>query len=212
MSNDEKKLEQHINSIRFDDEPSAAHRDKLEKRLLETYDTQTEYGDYVEPVSVYFRKLAVAAGFLIAAGVLFWAVDSTFISRGPTAELPGKQGAQQIDNDQNAVGTEEKNRLAQLQAERIMSTVPDPATIGMMTVMKTPGAASAIHRWTAKWLGKFGDKKTIEAKIQTLNITDPQNPLVITAESIRQQFTLPTQGKTLLKETTDIQACDSNEP
>ena len=196
MSNDEKKFEQYVDSIRFDDEPNATHRDKLEKQLLEAYDTQAEYGDYVEPVSVYFRKLAFAAGFLVVAGVLFWAIDSAFISRDPLANLPDKQGIQEIIETENATGAEKKKLLTQIYD--VGTLIDNQDTDGLVAVLKTPDTASTVRRWAAKWLGKLGTENTldmIEAKIQNLNITDPQDPLVIAAESIRQRLGLPKPEK-----------------
>lgn len=193
MSNDEKKFKQYVDSIRFDDEPNAAHRDKLEKQILEAYDTQAEYGDYVEPVSVYFRKLAFAAGFLIVAGVLFWAIDSAFISPVPEpfAGHPEKETIQKIIEEENVTGTEEKKLFAQI--SDVWDMVAKKDTHGLMAVLETHDTAYAVRSWAAKYLGKFGNEETLgslEAAIEKLNISDPNNPLVIAAESIRQRLGL----------------------
>jgi hypothetical protein len=189
MSNDEQKFEQYVDSLRFDDAPSAAHRDKLEKQLLDAYDTQAEYGDYVEPVAVYFRKLAIAAGFLIVAGVLFWAIDKTFISRDSIAQLPDQEGIQKILESENATGTEKKKLLTQI--HEVGTLIDKQDTEQLVTVVKTQDFAYAVRTWAAKWLGRFGNENTLaslEAKIHSMNITDPDDPLVIAAEKMRQRL------------------------
>ena len=215
MSNDEKKFEEHVNSIRFDDEPTAASRDKLEKQLLEAYDTQAEYGGYVEPVSVYFRKLAVAAGFLVAAGVLFWAIDSAFI--GPDknyfAGHPEEKAIQKIIEEEKVSGTEKKQLVAQI--SDVWEKVTNKDTDGLVAVLETRDTAYAVRKWAAKYLGKFGNEATLsglQATIEKLNISDPNNPLVIAADKIRQRLGLSETEKTTPPENCSIQSLESMEP
>ena len=214
MSNDEKKFEEHVNSIRFDDEPNAAHRDKLEKQLLEAYDTQAEYGGYVEPVSVYFRKLAVAAGFLVAAGVLFWAIDSMFI--GPDKNQfvghPEEKAIQQIIEEENVSGSEKKQLIAQI--SDVWEKVTDKDTDGLVAILETQGTAYAVRKWAAKYLGKFGNETTLsglQATIEKLNISDPNNPLIIAADKIRQRLGLSEEETTAPKENYGMQSLESIE-
>ncbi len=209
MSNDEKKFEQYVDSIRFDDQPNAAHRDKLEKQLLDAYDTQQEYGDYVEPVSVYFRKLAVAAGFLVVAGVLFWAIDSAFITpvQDPFAGHPEEETIQKIFEEENVSGAEKKKLVAQI--SDVWKMITDKDTDRLMAVLEMQDTAYTVRIWAAKYLGKFGDKKTLsnlEAAIEKLNISDPNNPLVVTADSIRQKLGIPKPEKTPQPETDEPQS------
>ena len=213
MSNDEKKFEDHVNSIRFDDEPNRVSRDKLEKQLLEAYDTQAEYGDYVEPVSVYFRKLAIAAGFLVAAGVLFLAIDSTFIGpKDPFAHHPEKETIQTIIEEENVSGSEKKKLVAQI--SDVWDKVTNKDTDGLVAVLETQDTAYAVRKWAAKYLGKFGNEKTLsglQATIEKLNISDPNNPLVIAADKIRQRLGLSEEDKTSPPENCGMQSLESIE-
>lgn len=213
MNNDETKFERYVDSLRFDDEPSAAHREKLEKQLLEAYDTEAEYGDTIEPVSLYFRKLAIAASFLIGAGVIFWAIDSAFISRDPLAQLPDQQGIQKILEAENATGAEKKELLTQILD--VGTLIDNQDMDSLVTILKKPDLAYTVRMWAAKWLGKFGNENTlsaIEAKIQSLNITNPQDPLVIAADKIRQRLCLPESGPTSPNEPPGMQSLEDNEP
>lgn len=211
MSNDEKKFEEHVNSIRFDDEPSAAHRDTLEKQLLEAYDTQAESGDTIEPVSVYFRKLAIAAGFLVAAGILFWTIDSAFIGpKTPFAHHPEKETIQKIIEEENVTGAEKKKLIAQISDVWEMITNKD--TDGLVAVLEAQDTAYAVRGWAAKCLGKFGNKKTLsslQTAIEKLTITDPNNPLIIAADKIRQRLGLPNEEITAPPEGCEMQSFES---
>lgn len=214
MSNDEKKLEEYVDSIRFDDEPTAAGRDKLEKQLLEAYDNQQEVGGYVEPVSVYFRKLAVAAGFLVAAGVLFWAIDSAFIGpdKNHFAGHPEEETIQKIIEEENVSGSEKKKLIAQI--SDVWDMVTNKDTDGLVAVLETQDTAYAVRSWAAKYLGKFGNEKALsglQATIEKLNISDPNNPLVMAADKIRQRLGLPEEEKIAPKENYGIQSLESVE-
>ena len=213
MSNDEKKFEEHVDSIRFDDESNTAHRDKLEKQLLEAYDTQAEYGGYVEPVSVYFRKLAMAAGFLVAAGILFWAIDAAFIGpKDPFAHHPERETIQEIIKEENVTGAEKKKLVAQIRDVWDMATKKD--TDSLMAVLETQDTAYAVRGWAAKYLGKFGNETTLsslQTTIDKLNITDPNNPLVIAADKIRQRLGLTEEETAAPPENCGMQSLESME-
>lgn len=191
MSNDERKFGEYVDSVRFDDAPDAAHRDLLEKKLLDAWETEQEYDGYEEPVAVYFRKLAIAAGFLIAAGVLFWAIDAAFISRNPVADLPDQPGIQAIIEQENVSGVEKKKLLTQIRD--VGTLIEQEDTDGLVAVLKTSDVAYTVRTWAAKWLGRFGNENTlaaIEAKIQSMQISDPQHPLMMAAETIRERLGL----------------------
>jgi hypothetical protein len=194
MNEEEKKLEAFVNTIRFDDEPSAAHRDKLEKELLEAYDYEQKYGDYQEPVSVYFRKFAIAAGFLIVCGVLFWAIDSAVISPEEQflAQNPHKEEIEQILVTEDVKGIEKKNLIAQF--SEVWDMITDQDAESLVSVLQTSDVSYRVRVWGAKYLGKFGGEDTLvslEEAIGQLHIDDPNDPLKIAAAKIRKRLNLP---------------------
>ena len=193
MSNDEKKFEQYVDSVRFDDEPQAAHRDQLEQDLLDAYDHRDRYADSVEPTRVYFQKLAIAAGFLIVVGTLFWTIDSAFISRDPDpfAYHPDKEAIEQILKAENVSGQEEQQLVALILNTWTM--ISDEDTHGLTSIVKSPDTAGSVRKWAGVYLGKFGNEeslKHIEETIDELGITDPDDPLVMAADSIRHRLGL----------------------
>ncbi len=197
MSNDEKKFEQYVDSIRFDDEPREGHREQLEQELFDAYDNRDRYADSDEPTSVYFRKLAIAAGFLIVVGALFWTIDSAFISRDPFAYHPDKEVIRQILEEENVTGTEKQQLIAKIRTAWTMICNQDAN--GLTTIVKSPNTAAAVRKWAAGYLARFGDKDSLlklEETIEKLGITDPNDPRVIAAESIRQRLGLPKPEKT----------------
>lgn len=198
MNNQEKKFQEFVESIQFDDQPSQAHREKLKKQLLEAYDHEQKYGDYVEPVSLYLRKLAVAASFLIACGLLFWGIDSMFIGeQNYVARHPDKEAIEKIIEAENATGEEKKQLLAQI--KDIWTMISDQDTDALVSVLETDETAYAVRRWAARYLGKFGGEDTLnvlDATIDHMGITDPENPLVIAADKIRSRLGLPKPDRT----------------
>ncbi len=197
MSNEEKKFQNFVESIRFDDSPSEAHREKLEKQLLQAYDYEQKYGDYVEPVSIYVRKLAIAASFLIVCGLLFWGIDSMFIGeQGYVAQHPEKEAIEQIIEAENVTGQEKKQLVAQI--KDIWDMISNQDTDALVSVLETDETAYAVRKWAAKYLGKFGGEDTLavlDATIDHLGVTDPENPLVIAADKIRSRLGLPKPAK-----------------
>ena len=215
MSNDETKFEHYVNSLRFDDEPSKDHQDKLEKKLLEAYDHQQKYGSYVEPVSIYLRKLSIAAGFLIACGVLFWAVDKMFITQPHPdfiATHPERDTLEQIIEDEQATGIEKKNLIAKM--NDIWTMICNKDADGLVSVMGSDNIAGSLRLWAAEHLARFGNQDTLdmlEHTILKLNITDPNDPLKVAASEIRKRLNLPeTQApaKTETHEAPSLQSLD----
>ena len=206
MSNEEKNFQEFVNSIRFEDEPSQAYREKLEKQVLEVYDHEQKYGDYVEPVSLYFRKLAIAASFLIVCGLLFWGIDTMFMSEPDyVAQHPEKEAIEQMIETENATGVEKEQLLTQI--KDVWKMICDQDADSLVSVLETDDTAYAVRKWAAKYLGKFGKEDTLavlDATITHMGITDPENPLVIAADKIRSRLGLPKPS--------DDQTGTSNEP
>ena len=195
MTNEEQKFEQYVNSLRFDDAPSQEHQDKLEQQLLEAYDQRQPAGDSVDPVSLYLRKLSMAAGFLIAAGLLFWGIDKTFITRPHPdfiANHPERDTLEQIIEDEQATGVEKKNLIARM--SDIWTMIHNKNTDGLVSVISSDNTGRSLRLWAAEHLAKFGNEDTLdvlENTITKLNITDPNDPLKVAASEIRKRLNLP---------------------
>jgi hypothetical protein len=211
MNNDEQKFDHFIDSLRFDDEPSAAHREKLERKLMQAYDNRLETEDYVEPVALYFRKLAIAASFLIGAGVLFWVIDASFIRQDPFARHPQKETIRAIIEEEAVTGTEKKQLVAQI--GDVWSLISERNQDGLVAVLNASDIAYTVRTWAASCLAKFGDAETlavIETKIHELNISDPNNPLIIAAEKIRNRLDAAKPDSSPADQLPGMQSLDSD--
>ena len=190
MSNTEDKFQQFVDSVRFEDEPSTAHRDKLEKQLLEAWDYEQKYGDYVEPVSIYLRKLAVAASFLIVCGLLFYGIETLFIGeQSYVATHPEKAAIEQIIESENVSGVEKKQLVAQI--KDVWTKITDKDTDALVAVVEADETAYALRKWAAKYVGKYGGQDTLNAlekAIDQMGITSADNPLMIATEAIRDRL------------------------
>lgn len=198
MTKEENQFHQYVDSLRFDDEPSKDHQDKLEKQLLEAYDHQRKYGSYVEPVSIYLRKLAAAAGFLIICGILFWGIDRTFITTEPDfiANHPERDVLEHIIKEEQVIGKEKKNLIAQM--KNLWDLIYTQNTEELVAVLQSEDITHTLQDWAAKHLGQLGDQKTLiqlEQSIQDLNIDDPYNPLMTAAQTIRERLDQPDPNK-----------------
>lgn len=195
MTNEENKFEQYVNSLRFDDEPSKDHQDKLEKKLLEAYDYQQKYGGHVEPVSLYMRKLSMAAGFLIVCGILFWGIDKAFITEPHPdfiASHPDRDILEKIIEDEQATGIEKKNLVAKM--SDIWNMIRNEDADALVSVLQTEDIARTMRSWAAEYLGRFGNDQTLAMlndAILKLGVTDPNDPLKIAASEIRKRLKLP---------------------
>lgn len=190
MNNEEEKFKQFVDSVRFDDETNEVHRDKLEKQVLEAWDHEQKYGDYVEPVSVYVRKLAVAASFLVVCGLLFYGIELLFIGeQSYVATHPEKKAIEQIIESEHATGAEKKQLVAQI--KDVWNMISDKDTDALVAVVEADEASYALRKWAAKYVGKYGGPETyntLQSAIDRLGITNPDNPLVIAAEAIHQRL------------------------
>lgn len=187
MTKDEQNFENYVDSLRFDDEPSKDHQDKLEKQLLQVYDHEQKYGDYVEPVTVYFRKLAIAASFLVVCGVLFWAIDTHFIRSAPPYAADPE--IMKIIEQQPASAQEQKQLMARV--NEIWTMISDQDSEALVSVLQADDLGRKVRAWAAKYLGQFGNEKTLtslEQVIHEMEITDPANPLIVAEQAIRDRL------------------------
>ncbi|MHC4551982.1 MAG: hypothetical protein ACYSUT_04335 [Planctomycetota bacterium] len=190
MNNEEQKFQQFVDSVRFEDAPNEAHRDKLEKQVLETWDHEQKYGDYVEPVSLYVRKLAIAASFLVVCGLLFYGIESMFIGeQNYVAHHPEKEAIEQIIESEAATGAEKKQLVAQI--KDVWNKISARDTDALVAVVEADETAYALRKWAAKYVGKYGGTETLnalESAIEQMDITNPDNPLMIAADAIRDRL------------------------
>jgi hypothetical protein len=189
MTSDETKFEQYLRTLRFDDQPDSQHRDRLETRLLDAYENRNEDAVYVEPVAIYLKRLALAAGILIACGVFFWTVDTVWISRDSTlARHPDPKAVEKILQQENPTEAEKPHLLAQI--DEVWKLIRRQDTEALVSILQTEETAYAIRRWTAKWLGELGNRETLkelETTIESMQLSDSNEPLVIAAQTIRQR-------------------------
>ena len=207
MTNEDKKFEQYVESLRFDDAPSQGHREKLEQQLLDAYDDRAEQADTIEiePTSLYVRKLAMAAGFLIVCGALFWGINKTMItSQHPDfiVSHPEREKLERIIEKETATRTEKKHLIAKMST--IWTMIQDQDSDALVSVLGSDTVAYRVRTWAADHLGDFGDEQTLtllEQTIEQMQITDPNDPLVIAADKIRKRL-----GKTESKPNAEIGA------
>lgn len=206
MNNEEEKFEQFVTSIRFDDTPSDAHRDQLEKQLLAAWDetqaeTETDTDNLVigpaEPTRLYVRRLAVAASFLIVCGTLFWGIDRMFIGeQSYMANRDDWPTIKQLIEKENVSGTEKKQLVAQIR--NICKMMDNKDSAGLVTALQANENAYTVRVWAAKYLGKRGGEETLErleTAIDKLGVTDPKDPLMIAADKIRDRLGLEKPAK-----------------
>jgi len=218
MTDKDNKFKNYVDSLRFDDEPSKDHRGKLEEQLLEAYD-QKQYSERVEPVGLYMHKLAMAAGFLIVCGVLFWGVDKMFITKPHPdfiANHPDKEALQEIIRKEQVTGTEKKALVASIRD--IWDLIEDEDDESLVSVLQTDEIAMSVRTWAARYLGTFGNEETLtllDNAILKRSVTDPNDPLKIAATKIRKRLNLPepeTSEKPEVSDTPSMNARDDCEP
>ena len=180
MSDDEKKFQHFVDSVRFDDQPSAEHRDRLEEELLEAYDEQAAEPEHYqpEPTGIYLRKLAVAASFLIGCSVAFWVMETFWIGNPNLTYRPDPQVVQRIMELENPSEAERSNLMAQINAVWQMARQGD--TQGLVTAVRSDVFADAVRQWAAEEIVKLG--------VEQQDLANPEEPLNQAAEDTRQQL------------------------
>ena len=198
MNKDDAQFEAHVNSIRFDDTPSPAHRQQLEAQLLAAWDNRDAAdnadGDAVEPTGLYLRKMAIAASFLIVCGLLFYGIDRLFIGeQSYRGRGPERAAVERILEAENVTGPAKKQLLAQIQ--EVWALIAARDADGLVAVLEANDRTSyALRRWAASHLGDFGGPQTLavlEATIDHLAVTDPEDPLMVATEAIRRRLGMP---------------------
>ncbi|HOK96233.1 MAG TPA: hypothetical protein PK052_08520 [Anaerohalosphaeraceae bacterium] len=188
MTPDEHNFEEFVKTIRFDDQPSSEHRQRLEFQLLQRWENRQKETGYIEPAALYLKRLAIAAGILLASSVLFWTIDNLWISR-PLAVHPDSKMIETILQQEQPSEAEKPHLLAQI--NHVWHLICRQDSEALVSILQTQETAYAIRCWAAKYLGQFGNEKTLEllnTAIETLHISDSNEPLVLAARTIRQRL------------------------
>ena len=195
MTNEDKKFEQYVESLRFDDAPSTEHREKLEQQLLNAYDERGEQvnddAPIAEPTRLYVQRLAMAASFLLVCGLSFWAIDTFYIRTAPPY-INDPVIVKLLEEEPTKA--DQKRLLARV--KNIWQMIHDEDAEGLVSVVQSDDITRTLRVWTAKYLGRFGDVDTLsllDETIDQMKITDPNDPLKIAAAKIRKR--LETENK-----------------
>lgn len=186
---EEEKFQHFVDSVRFDDEPSAEHRDRLEEKLLGEYDAAEPVSYEPEPLKIYLRKLAVAAGFLIVCGLTFWMVDTAWLRNPDLTYKPDPQIVKRILEAENPTEAEKQTLMAQI--NMVWKMIRDRDTQGLVTTVRSGNVAASVRQWAAEHLGQMGDEQTLEKLEESIDeeqVTNPDDPLNIAADDIRQRL------------------------
>lgn len=189
MKNIENEFETLVRSIRFDDTPSETHRRQLEEQLLAAYDGRA-CPDAVRPGCFYVKRLAIAAGFLVAAGLLFLVFDETGPGpNGHPAHAPDARTVEDILRREKAAGTPRQDVLAEIQQAWTLIAAEDVA--GLTGVVLDDAASHSVRLWAGEALAKLGDAQTLgvlERHIAALGLTEAEDPVVFTADRLRHRL------------------------
>lgn len=187
--NDEEKFQCFIDSVKFDDEPRTEHRNCLEEQLLAEYDAADPVPYEPEPMAIYLRKLAVAAGFLLVCGLTFWVVDTAWLQNPDLTYHPDPQIVRRILEAENPTEAEKHHLMAQI--NEVWRMICEHDTQGLVTTIQSPDIAGTVRQWAAEELGEMGDKKTLE-ELKSIEekdpAIDPDSPLNTAVEELQQRL------------------------
>lgn len=189
MTHFENEFEGVVKSVRFDDTPSETHRRQLEERVLEAWDRRPQ----TEPAPsgvFYLKRAAIAAGFVVAAGLLymFWDGDGV-VTNGHPAHTPDPQRVEQIYRQENASGAQ---KLAlQREIQEVWKLIAAEDTESLSAVVMDGQATLSVRQWAGETVAKLGDAQTLgalEKHIETQGLTDEEDPAVLTAARLRERL------------------------
>lgn len=187
MTQFEKTFEKIVNAVRFDDTPSETHRRQLEEQLLEVYDKSSQEAPAAYASLFYLKRVAMAAGFVIAAGLLVWFFDGEGLSPHIyPAHAPDAQTVEHILNQENATGERRQALLAEIQQTWKLIAAEDVE--GLTAVVLDPNAAESLRNWAGRYLAALGTEETLgilEKHIEVRGLADTDDPVVLTATGLR---------------------------
>lgn len=191
----ENEFEKIVNTIRFDDTPRETHRRKLEQHLLEAYDQRQSPA--AAPSGVfYLRRVAMAAGIAIAAGLLVWFLDGNGpVSNGHPAHAPDPQTIERILRQEKASGTQRKALLSEIR--QVWKRIAAQDIQGLTAVVLDDQVARGVRHWAGESVASMGTEETLgmlEKHCEVHALSDPNDPVVHTARQLRKRLESPPQN------------------
>lgn len=196
MTTFEHEFEKTVNAVRFDDTPRQMHRRQLEQQLLETYDQRSQQPAVSLSGFFYVRRAAIAAGFVIAAGLLVWCFnDSGSTSNGQPAHTPDPRTIERILTQAKVSGAQRQALLSEIQ--QVWKLIAAQDLTGLTTVVLDEQAAPSVRNWAGESVVALGTEETLgklENYCQVHTLTDPDNPVVHAAQQLRKRLESPPQN------------------
>lgn len=190
MTTFENEFEKTVNAVRFDDTPRQTHRRQLEEQLLEAYDQRSQQSETSLSGSFYLRRIAVAAGFVIAAGLLVWCFnDSGSTPNGQPAHTPDPQTIERILRQEKASGAQRQTLLSEIQ--QVWKLIAAQDITGLTAVVLDDQAAPSVRNWAGESVASFGNEETLgklEKHCEVHALSDPDDPVVHTARQLRKRL------------------------
>ncbi len=191
MTQFDREFEKFVDSLRFDDTPSETHRRQLEKKLMEVWDRRFQDEPETAPSGLfYLKRIALAAGFVLAAAVLFvWFDESGQAPHTQLAHRPDPQIIEQILNRQSASPTEREQLLAEIQ--EVWKLIVDEDVQALTTVVLDSHRAESIRLWAGHTVAELGSEQTLailEQYIEVNTLRNPDDPVVQTASQLRRRL------------------------
>ena len=191
MTKFDTEFENIVNSIQFDDMPSETHRRQLEQRLVAAYDKRSQQGGHMPPSGVfYIKRVAVAAGFVLAAGLLYYLLDD--LGPAPLTQPAYMPDAHTVDRLLRQESVTDANRQALLQEiQQVWPLVAAGDVQALTAVIMDARTADSIRLWAADTVVERGTAamlERLEKHIEAHALTEPDDPVVQTAHRLRQRI------------------------
>jgi hypothetical protein len=189
MKNFENDLKNIVNSVRFDDKPSETHRRQLEEQILEAYDHRVTARSAPSGI-FYLKRVAIAASFVIAAGLLFMFFDGNGAApNGHPAHSPDPQTVEQILQQEKVSVAQRQALLSEIQ--QVWKLIAAEDVTALTEVVLDGQVASSIRLWAGETVVKLGDEQTLgmlEKHIEEQGLTDTEDPVVQTDRRLRERL------------------------
>ncbi|HDS84740.1 MAG TPA: hypothetical protein ENN97_06050 [Phycisphaerales bacterium] len=191
MTHFDNEFQKFVDSLRFDDTPSETHRLQLEEKLMEAWDSRSRQETDTPPSGLfYLKRVALAAGFVLAAAVLFvWFDESGQAPHTQPAHRPDPQMIEQILNRESASPAEREQLLAKIQ--QVWRLIADEDVQALTTVVLDGQTAESIRLWAGQTVVELGSERTLgilEKYIEVNALRDPDDPVVQTASHLRRRL------------------------
>lgn len=196
MTTFENEFKKTVNAVRFDDTPRQMHRQQLEQQLLETYDQRSQQPAVSLSGFFYLRRAAIAAGFVIAAGLLVWCFnDSGSTSNGQPAHTPDPRTIERILTQAKVSGAQRQALLSEIQ--QVWKLIATQDLSGLTAVVLDEQAALSLRNWAGESVVSLGTEETLgklEKHCEVHALSDPDDPVVHAAQQLRKRLETPPQN------------------